>query len=245
MTEATNGTYGLYFAGHIVFDAVLKTLESDFGLADAENIVLSGDSAGGIGVWPNLDWFAGMYPSTHVVGAPVAGFYFYADPYTGPGHTSSELADFREPAWPQHYALWNSFVDADCLREQAASPWACILANNTKSYVKTRAFITEAQTDKVVLLDHDWLPSNLQPQSDVKPYMEEWRNNMTAATAPRLASGDGFFNPACFVHTGFSPEKPLIGGLNFLQVFGNWYFNRSGPKQAADTCGIMCNPTCP
>jgi hypothetical protein len=33
-----------------------------------------------------------------VVGAPIAGFYFYAYPYDGPDHTdgSAGLADFRE-----------------------------------------------------------------------------------------------------------------------------------------------------
>lgn len=245
VTQASNATYGALFAGHLILDATLSTLEAEYGLSDAEEIVLTGDSAGGIGVWPNLDWVAERYSKARVVGAPVAGFYFFADPYTGPGHTESGLADFREPAWPQHYALWQSFVDADCAKARASNPSVCILANNTKQYVSTPTFIAEAQTDEVVLTAHDWVPSDLQPQADVKPYMEQWRDNMTIATAPRIARGDGYFNPACFMHTSFSPSKPLIQGLNFLQVFGNWYFSRSGPKVVRDDCGIMCNPTCP
>lgn len=55
----------------------------------------------------------------------------------------------------------------------------------------------------------------------------------------------GVFNPACFIHTNFYPDKPLLQGLNFLQVFGNWYFQRHGPTHLADSCGVMCNPTCP
>jgi hypothetical protein len=79
-------------------------------------------------VWPNLDWLAQRYPSARTVGLPLAGFYFYAYPFTGKGHTSSGLADFREAAWPGHYALWRSFVDASCAA--ALEPWACVLANN-------------------------------------------------------------------------------------------------------------------
>lgn len=60
-----------------------------------------------------------------------------------------------------------------------------------------------------------------------------------------MQRGDGLFNPACFMHTSFSPSKPLLQGLNFLQVFGNWYYGRSGPSVLRDSCGIMCNPTCP
>ena len=35
-----------------------------------------------------------MFPSARVVGAPVAGFYFPAYPYTGVNHTNSVLAPF-------------------------------------------------------------------------------------------------------------------------------------------------------
>ena len=44
-------------SGHHVIDAVLTELDKE-GLKDATEIVLSGESAGGIGVWPNLDWVA-------------------------------------------------------------------------------------------------------------------------------------------------------------------------------------------
>lgn len=58
---------------------------------------------------------------------------------------------------------------------------------------------------------------------------------------------NGAFNPACFIHTSFDPQKPLIGGKSFLQAFGDWYYQRTPPAQykLADNCGIMCNPTCP
>ena len=57
----------------------------------------------------------------------------------------------------------------------------------------------------------------------------------------------GAFNPACFIHTSFSFTSPLINGLNYIQAISNWYFQTTGPEgyKLADTCGIMCNPTCP
>ncbi len=59
---------------------------------------------------------------------------------------------------------------------------------------------------------------------------------------------NGVFNPACFIHTNFFPNAPVINGLTYVQAFSNWYFNRtSDPSKykLADTCGIFCNPSCP
>lgn len=104
MRQPSNETWGFYFSGHLVLEAVLDALDAQ-GLTAATEIMLTGDSAGGIGVWPNLDYLAQRYPHARVVGAPVAGFYFYAYPYTGVNHTSSDLADFRPEAWPQYVLL--------------------------------------------------------------------------------------------------------------------------------------------
>ena len=51
------------------------------GFSEATDVILSGVSAGGIGVWINVDYLQSLVPSARVVAAPVAGFYFYAYPY--------------------------------------------------------------------------------------------------------------------------------------------------------------------
>ena len=72
-TTASNQTWGMYFSGHNILAAVLDDLDAQ--LVAATSIVLSGESAGGIGVWPNVDWLAARYPNAHVVGAPIGGVY--------------------------------------------------------------------------------------------------------------------------------------------------------------------------
>ena len=105
--EPSAATYGLYFAGHLVLSAVLDAAVATAGLGAATDILLFGASAGGIGVWLNVDWVQGRFPAARVSAVTIAGYYFYSDPpYTGPNHTSSVLADFRQAAWPQHVALW-------------------------------------------------------------------------------------------------------------------------------------------
>ena len=246
-----NGTLGYYFAGHHVLDAVLAELEASHGLGDATNIVLTGESAGGIGVWPNLDWLAHRFPAARVVGAPIAGFYFFAYPYQGPGHTSSGLADFRESAWPQHFALWGSFVDEDCRRALGDGAYACSLANYSFPFVTSDAFIVEAQTDQVVIEYHDWVPASQDPNwsPEVRTYLSSWQANMTQSLGPAMDAKNkknGVFNPACFIHTGFRADGPLIGNVSYYSAFDAWFYGER-PKlwKLQDECGILCNPTCP
>ena len=116
VTAPTNATFNLFFAGHLIYEAVLDAMQAAHNLSAATDIILSGDSAGGMGVWPNLDYTALRYPNARVVGAPIAGFYFFAYPYAGPNATQSVLADFRQAAWPQARlaGLWSGFGIAGC-----------------------------------------------------------------------------------------------------------------------------------
>ena len=44
------------------------------------------------------------------------------------------------------------------------------------------------------------------------------------ALGPSLApsSGNGVFNPACFIHTDFDTSSPTLDGKNFIQAFTDW-----------------------
>jgi hypothetical protein len=178
---------------------------------------------------------------------PAARFYFPAYPYTGINHTSSGLADFRPEAWPGHVALWQSHMNAACLAaHDEASSWECMLANGSYPYVRSPVFITEAQSDQVVLTAHDWVPQAYVQLGPEQAYLGEWSHNMTSALAPAMASSrNGVFNAACFIHTSFSASAPRIDGLSYHDALRNWLFERPGPTHLMDHCGVMCNPTCP
>lgn len=242
-------TWGLWFSGHTTFTAVLDALDSTSNLAGATEIIIAGASAGGIGAFINVDYVARRYPGARVSGVTFAGFYFYAQYYNGPNHTTSALADFREAAWPQHYELWQSYANEACVKARPADPWACLLANYSLPHVYSPMFVAEAQTDEVVLEAHDCLPGEYRTLPPERAFMEQWHANMTTALAPLYArySGNGVFNPACYIHTNFRKDGPLIRNISYLTALGNWYFERTGVDGylLADSCGIECNPTCP
>jgi len=98
VTEPSDDTFGFFFSGHLSFAAIVKALTDDAsaaggGLGNATTVALSGDSAGGIGTWIDVDWLQEQLPQARVVAAPIAGYYFFSFPYTGPGHTETLLSD--------------------------------------------------------------------------------------------------------------------------------------------------------
>jgi len=65
-----------FFSGHLYhlnFEAAVKDLFGK-GLRDGAEVLLSGDSAGGMGTFINVDWLADTLPWASVKGAPVAGY---------------------------------------------------------------------------------------------------------------------------------------------------------------------------
>ena len=251
-TDADATTYGYLFSGHLIFSAVLDALDAAEGMTDATEIVLTGDSAGGFGVYNNVDWLAARYSSARVVGAPIAGFEFYAWPYRGPGHTSSSLADFSYSAMSggAYNKLWGSMVPTKCAAAKASEPGACLLPGFSYPYIDAPLFIIEAQSDSVVLMYHDWVPQIKRKSQVTAPlvkYFSEFQKNQSQflASAMSSTSVNGVFNPSCFIHTKFD-KSITIAGLNYLEAFLQW---KNGSKvKLMDTCAdgkVLCNPSCP
>ena len=245
----------VYFSGHFILEAALEALD-ELGLDDAELIVVSGNSAGGIGMWLSIDYINDRYVNPRVVGVSIAGFYAYSFPYTGPGHTdpSNGLADFRASAWPSHVKLWDSYMNKQCVKKNKAEYWACMLANYSYPYVVTPIFIAEALTDQLQLDAHCQLPTPSQWGEEALAYIDAFGQNMTRAlvAVPRLSlnvvqqGSHAIFAPACFIHDDFTAAAPLLRAASFKEMILEWLGeNATQPHVITmDVCGTMCNPSC-
>lgn len=177
----SSDTFGFYFAGHLILENILDDAEESYDLKGATDIILSGVSAGGLGTWMNVDYIQSRYPQARVTAMTVAGFYFYATYYTGANHTDGNaLADFREAGIERMYGLYDAYVDQSCkvAMEKSAllSAYPCMLANYSYPYVSSASFVTQSQTDKVVLTYHDRFPTDtiLFDQPDEHAYLLTW-----------------------------------------------------------------------
>ncbi len=250
---------GLRFSGHHILTAILETLKDpQYGLLNASLIVFSGDSAGGLGTFANLDFVADYFPSAHVVGCPIGGFYFSNNKtYNGSNPNPISFIPWTFTALQKYYKLWDAFVPTRCFVQHKNTPWQCMFAVKSYITVKSPVFVIEAQTDRVVMPLHNGLPpvwdsfpfhcknkiSNC-PQ-DILDFMATWKEEMgIAIKSVSKSDRDGLFHPACLIHTSFKIEQPLINGKNYLAAFTDWLFKRSKSHKYVDDCGVMCNPSC-
>lgn len=259
VVNASADTWGFYFAGHISIVAMLDAMDTLYNLTAATEIIVTGESAGGIGVWINVDYIALRYPHARVIALPIAGFYFPATFYAGINATTgNNFADFRVAAIERTSQRWQAFVDQSCAeyytthQQQQQSPALCIFANTSFPFIDSESFSVQALTDEVVLTGHDHIPPAWIHEAPELEFIQQWSDNMTLALQPITTSPasaqprTGVFAAACYTHTSFDIKGPFIDQSNFYEAFVGFYQNSIPPSQykLIDDCGIFCNPTC-
>ena len=211
-----------------------------------------------MGVFRNLDWVTtklkATAPQAAVLGAAFSGFYFFQNPYVGPG--AGAVQDFSAAAFEQYYTLHNASVDESC--QAALAPkgeaWRCQQAIDSEAYISTPIFVSEDQTDKVVMAYHSGVtpPATWKHNPAMAAYAAQWRHNMTHALAAFESRKPqrGVFSPACWNHCGNVYGRPLVRGADVITAFGSWadkVLSHAGNGSTAhvDDCDPSpCNPTC-
>jgi hypothetical protein len=161
-TAPTAASWGLIFDGHANFAAIIDDLKSAHGLGAATEVLLTGDSAGGVGTFANADYLADRLPQATVKAAPSAGWF-------NPAALPSDLPDIYPPSDWAHFAagthgnptsenstlpalvvdkLWGArgLLPASCVADQKPDQWwACHSIHKWYKYIKTPLFVIENQ----------------------------------------------------------------------------------------------------
>jgi len=136
----------LYFRGRRVLDAVLETLLG-MGLSDAEEVLLSGCSAGGLATYLHTDYVHGFLEKAGVPlkkfrSAPVSGFFLLHNTVEG------------KPVYPQEmkeiYRLANSThgLNDRCIAALAEEDrWKCNFAQLAYAYTESAIFPLNSALD--------------------------------------------------------------------------------------------------
>ena len=74
------GEWGFYFSGHLIITNIIEYLIDNYSMNKAENVLISGCSAGGIGTFGNTDWIyhklLAYNPNIRYKAAPVVGWFY-------------------------------------------------------------------------------------------------------------------------------------------------------------------------
>lgn len=141
-TTVFNGTeVPLYFRGFRNMQAVLDDLIASHGLGAASDVVVTGDSAGGLATYWHVDYVASLVPAARVVGVPDSGFFYNYSAF---------------PAWPAAlrwvvaYGNSSAGLHQGCVSARAAAgadPLDCALPEVTAPYVLAPLFVMNSRFD--------------------------------------------------------------------------------------------------
>jgi len=250
-TEKSDDTWGLYFDGHANFAAIVEHLIAEHGLGDAKNVLLTGGSAGAVGVYFNVDWLADrLGPGIAVKGAPNAGWY---TPGSLPGDLPAIFApsdydrfvagENGNPFWdavqlldgailPDRFKV-KDLLSADCLANYADNEWwACSSVHVAYRYIKSPLFNVHSQYDSNQIFSTKGFVPNNPDESEIDSvlsYISMW-GEATRVSLQQIVNDetetpkdypDGVFSTSCLSHGTWGTT---IDGLTWLPIVSDWFF---------------------
>lgn len=246
-TTFNGTTVPLYFRGLRVWQAMVQRLIADYGLGAATDLVVSGDSAGGLSTYYHADRFAQALPSTRVVAAPDSGYFFDA----GWAPWSDELR------WVMTQGNGTAGLNAGCVAAKLAAgydPLACAFPDVSTSYITTSLFVMNSRFDPAldsIVAGEDG--KNVTRVQAIGDQLLAW----VQLTALQGRPGNAAFLTSCHQHCGQWAQGQVggdgvpgdfnvtIDGDTAPAAFDAWFGGRAGGKQlwlqaAPYPCATCC-----
>jgi len=140
--KASEKTHGLSFQGGNIVHASIQALKN-LGLTQADNLLMVGNSAGGIGVMNHIDWVASQLPNTKVKGLVDGSWVLDTKPFPSSTHIHQNIIKRLSTLTVQ--------VDSDCAKAYPNNNWQCIMGEYIYPHIQSPLFVRISQTDPVHL----------------------------------------------------------------------------------------------
>lgn len=244
-----NGSSGLplYFRGARNVRAILAELTARFGLGAATDLVLSGDSAGGLASYWHADFIAAALPRARVVAAPDSGFFFTDSAYAP---WAAELAWIAAAG---NLSGGSGGLNARCVAAQRAAgadPLLCARVQVAAPHISTPLFVMNSMYDPA--LDSISGGEGGGNATNVQRLGDELAALVAATVLNRPANGA--FLTGCRQHCGqwaqgqtgpFADFNVTIDDTTAVPALMGWWSGSSSQrlwKQAAQfPCATCCS----
>jgi hypothetical protein len=235
----------LWFRGKDIVVNVFDVLLNQLGMDKAKEVIISGCSAGGVGVFLHLDWIRQRIPShIRVVGFPDSGFFLDIPNYKG--------QYIWGPVYASAMALHNvTFSNDECFATFPANEsYKCALSQYVAPFVKTPLFVMNSLADSyqlvnLLMLDcvrgHELVNCSNAELTAVHSFREKMISDLKQGVLEGKSSNTVFL-PTCVTHCGTSdpPDTPCfwqnteIEEINLRTAFAHWYFGKRGAANLID-----------
>ena len=220
-TQVEVAGQNLQLRGRVILDSVLEDLSDpsivgDVHLGDAKSFLLTGSSAGGTGVYNNLDWMAERLAPLNVKGIIDAAWRLVIPKFDDGSVFSYEpVWDFFEPN-----------LDETCLRDYADTPWDCMEIVKLAPYLETEHMFVVDVDDKGHFDNYGITMEDVNTPEGLA-FIEN-RANLVRETVSVV---EHVFAYSAFEHTSITGPRFFqiaLNGLRLRDVIANFVFD-SGP----------------
>jgi hypothetical protein len=225
---ASPATANWAFFGRNIFDAAITDLSNPAvtdapTLAEADTLLLSGGSAGGLGVFHHLDRLSDALPAVAVVGISDGGYVIDMPPYDPLLESPAGVAE-------KAYNFLNARTDASCMAANPTVPWMCGLGPTVYPHIATPLLVQIDQQDYAQL-------ARLGITDPTDPaqmaYIAQFRAEMVSSLAPV----EVLFAPNANVHVLLKNDDfwdVTIDGYTLRDVVNHWLFGTIGPVRLVE-----------
>eukprot|EP00756_Hemistasia_phaeocysticola_P045919 Hpha_TRINITY_DN19675_c0_g1::TRINITY_DN19675_c0_g1_i1::g.186252::m.186252/K19882/NOTUM; O-palmitoleoyl-L-serine hydrolase len=183
----------IHYRGARNLDFALATLASDWGMANATDVLISGDSAGGLASYWHADRFAAVLPEAFVATVPDSGFF---------------IGDATKPEWPASLewivSAMNSTagLDASCVAAAQASGktpgQACTLPEDVAPHIQVPLFAMNSKYDPAMIS----ISSKALTAEEINALATRFVAKVNAAVVGPGQRKNGAFITGCHEHCG-------------------------------------------
>ncbi|CAH9064549.1 unnamed protein product [Cuscuta epithymum] len=220
----------LYYRGARIFKALTRYLMENAGLKDAQNVLLAGGSAGGVGVMAHCDNFRSLFPDNVRVKCLADSSLFL------------RVNDPKRAEWFQ--GLFSNVVGLHkpekALPTECTSKMdtlSCFFPKNLVQYVKTPIFIINPAQDSFQVRHTFWEDLYLQVKNNtVGPadmaLLKDFRQQIISAL-PQQSDKNGYIITSRFGHSlgsGVGYKLSMFAdpsSKSFETALVDWFFDRS------------------
>eukprot|EP00698_Gefionella_okellyi_P001026 TRINITY_DN1088_c0_g1_i2.p2 TRINITY_DN1088_c0_g1~~TRINITY_DN1088_c0_g1_i2.p2 ORF type:complete len:292 (+),score=47.45 TRINITY_DN1088_c0_g1_i2:346-1221(+) len=228
----------LYYRGYRILNAIITDLLQNQHMDNATDVLVGGDSAGGLATWIHTDLWAERLPATaRVVGVPDSGFFMDY------GTWSDGIK------WMYNSQNASAGINKACAAAyEPAQQWHCAFAQYTSQHCHTRMFALQSQYDQYQL---GAILHSTQAQL-VNPYgatLLRTLNQSVFESGPQRDANAAFLD-SCVHHcggwsTGLNGDyRIIIDGQSALQAFEEWYYEQSERRLWIQDVLYPCEACC-
>ena len=218
-TSITFGSVELFFRGHFITQSMLSTLLDEplmngySSLSNATDIILSGSSAGGVGMRSHLDYFKDRLSFANLNGLSDASVVPLI---------SEEVYSVHNARSQQQMQVWEAFIDQSCKAHQPDDIHMCIkgsfLVQNNE--LQTPLFFHQDQADS-----YAYRANSISTGGEIT---EEIKESVHEATRELFSlHTQAAYIPRKGFHVILATERfhdpDMLDGLSFSDAFWAWY----------------------